>query len=89
MTLRPNIKVRAYLCRDRLTRSGVLAWVRPVKPGPHQTWADKAHPRGRLVLSSLCTPRDVLTLMEEIVEPGGCVEVTLVLRQRAERTVGP
>lgn len=79
---RPKAEVRAYLCRDRRMRSGVLAWVRPIQPGRGQTWARKINPRAGMVLSSLATPAAMLDLMEELVEPGGVVEVTLVVRGR-------
>lgn len=82
---RPKAEVRAYLCRDHKMRSGVLAWVRPIPPGPNQTWAQKINPRAGMVLSSLATPVDMLDLMEKLVEPGGCVEVTLIVRDRPRR----
>ena len=81
---KPRVEVRAYLCRDRKMRSGVLAWVRPLTPGHGQTWAQKINPRAGMVLSSLATPASMLDLMEKLVEPGECEEVTLVVRGRPE-----
>lgn len=74
--------VRAYLCRDWKMRSGVLTWVRPVTPRPDQTWADKMAHRTGTVLVPPWTPAEILDLMEELVEPGGVVEVNLVVRAR-------
>ena len=79
---RPRAEMRAYLCRDLKIRSGVLAWVRPVQPAQDQTWAQKMNPRAGMVLSSLATPVAMLDFMEELVEPGGVVEVTLIVRGR-------
>jgi len=78
---KPRVEVRAYLCRDTgAQRTGVLAWVRPARPGPGQSWSQKLNPRTGMVLSSLATPRELLDYMEEHVAPGGCQQVTLVLR---------
>jgi hypothetical protein len=74
--------VRAYLCRDRKMRSGVLAFIRPSTPRDDQTWADKMPHRTGTVLTAPWTPVEILDLLVELVEPGGVVEVNLVVRAR-------
>lgn len=82
MTRGPGAMVRAYLCRDLRMRSGVLTWVRPLTPRKGETWADKMAHRTGTVLTPPWTPVEILDLMEELVEPGGVVEVNLVVRAR-------
>lgn len=82
MTRGPGAIVRAYLCRDWKMRGGVLAFIRPLTPRRDQTWADKMPHRTGTVLTPPWAPAEILDLMEELVEPGGVVEVNLVVRAR-------